>query len=123
MIQGINIVLKKPDIKWEGYKLARNREVKEMLKVVDEYFEQKGTIYDATLIMTNNEYKRLPSKYGIYQKRVDYEFKLRYLDKIIIYDDYIEFVMFNNTSRDIVPVNVDKDKFFYFIEWENEYYM
>jgi len=121
MIQGYNLKLSPVEIDWREYKLARNSEVKEMIKEIQSYFKQENTIYDACLVMTNNEYENVRGEYGGYRRRIDYEFNLRYLVKVVLYGKHIEFHIANDKDISIVSVEI-KRKFFYFIEWESNYY-
>ena len=119
MIEGTNLKLAAPKVTWAKYNLARSNEVRALIKDICDYFKQTGRIYDADLIMSNNEYVDMPGEYGSYRKRIDYEFRLRYLTEVRIYEDYINFIMSNG---DFISVAITR-KFFYFLEWEKEYYL
>ena len=122
MIQGINITLSPPILEMKSLELKKFPEVNCLLESLTNYFSQNGIIYDAELIVSNCEYEELQSKFGKYKKRIDYSFKLRYLEKIVLYDECIEFHVLDNDITNVIRVKVGKN-FFYFLEWENEYYL
>ena len=121
MIQGINLQLKSPKIIWKSEKLKKVPEIESLMNSLVTFFNQKNTIYDADLTMSNCEYKGIINDLGRYNERIDYTFNLRYLEQVVFYDEYIEFHILNNNSTDNFRVNVGKD-FFYSLEWESGYY-
>ena len=86
------------------------------------FFQQKNTIYDADLVVSNNEWEEKWGDFGAYKKRIDYHFPLRYLERVVFYDEYLEFTILNNNITNTIRVNVSKN-FFYFFNWEKEYYI
>ena len=121
MIQGINLTLSPPEIIWKSDKLKKCPEIQSLINFLVTYFNQKGVIFDADLTVSNNEWKEIRSDFGVYKKRIDYTFTLRYLKRVVFYDEYIEFTIFNNSIDNSTKVNVGKD-FFYFFNWEKSYY-
>ncbi len=121
MIQGINLTLSPPEIIWKSEKLKKYPEIKSLINSLVTYFQQKGVIYDADLTVSNNEWEEKTTDFGPYKKRIDYTFKLRYLERVVFYDEYIEFNTFDNDINNNFRVNVGKD-FFYFFDWEKAYY-
>lgn len=121
MIQGINLRLSQPEMIWESEKLKKYPEVSLLIDSLVTYFKQKGIIYDADLTVSNNEWKEIQSDFGVYKKRIDHTFTLRYLKRVVFYDEYIEFTISNNGIDNSTKVKVNKN-FFYFFDWEKSYY-
>ena len=121
MIQGINITLSRPDITWKSDKLRNIPEIESLMNSLVTYFQQKGIIFDADLIVSNNEWMEKQGDFGKYNQRIDYSFTLRYLTRVVFYDEYIEFTVLDNDITNTIRVNVGKD-FFYFFDWEKAYY-
>ena len=119
MIEGYGLTLREPDIKW--LKPNSNAELNYMIDDIIEYFKQEGTIYDATLIMTNCQYSKISTEHGDYNKRINYEVDLRFVTHIRIYKDYIIFHSHNGSSDDAVRVEIT-DNFIYAFDWETAYY-
>ena len=118
MIQGTNIILKQPLIGFESKDLLDNPEINELLTDLKKYFKQKNIIYDADLILSNNEYATHQGKFGPYKKRIDITIKLRHITEITFYSKCIKFKSTNNEYYIEIM-----DDFFYFIEWEKDYYL
>lgn len=121
MIQGINLTLNQPEIIWESEKLKKYPEIESLVDSLVTFFTQKGVIYDADLTVSNNEWKEIQSDFGAYNQRIDYTFSLMYLERVIFYEEYIEFNVLDNDITNNIKVKVGKD-FFYFLEWEKSYY-
>ena len=116
MITGSNLKLIPPIIEYETGTLKANPEIQSMIKSLEKYYSQKNNIYEAKLIMTNQEW----ATYEMGKRRVNYEVELLNLEKVILHDKSIDFI-----TPDTHPnVNVRiTQKFFYSIEWESDYYM
>lgn len=117
MFEGANLQLTPPQLDIKSQRLMNNPEVQSMLNDLTKYFNQKHKIYDAELILSNNDYMIVNGEFGAYRKRIDTIIKLRYLTKIIIYRHHISFKC--NTEEYTVEIT---SNFFYFIEWEDLYY-
>jgi len=117
MIEGYGLRLEKPTLCIDSMELLGNDEVNDMLVMVDNYFKQENTIYDACLTITNNEYTTKYNKYGRYNERIEETINLRFLTKITLYEDKITF----HTTDEAHTIPVGKD-FMWFCEWEKAYY-
>ena len=117
MIEGCGLRLSQPKILSHNTNIMSNPEVESLLMDIRLFFNQKNKIYDAEIVLSNNEYKKFQGEYGPYLKRIDITFNLRFLIEIRLYEDYIIF----KTVDEEYKVNVGKD-FFYFFEWESSYY-
>lgn len=117
MIEGYGLRLSQPKIVSHNTNIMNNPEVESLLIDIRLFFNQENKIYDAEIILSNNEYRKFQGEYGPYLKRMDIVFNLRFLTEIQLYDDYVLF----KTVDEEYKVNVGKD-FFYFFEWESSYY-
>ena len=123
MITGYNLTLKPPKIIYKSENLIfNNPEVVELIKAIKEYFDQENVIYAADLTLSNNDWETHQSEFGPYKERQDYTFRLMDLTKIILYDDNITFIIYNEAGKDIdFNLKITKD-FFWFFDWESSYY-
>ena len=117
MISGYGLRLEKPALCIDSMELMANDEIHSMLKMIDNFFRQENTIYDACLTITNNEYQTKYGKYGKYNERIEKTINLRYLTKITLYKDRITF----HTVDEAITMPVGKD-FMWQCEWEKTYY-
>ena len=92
-------------------------EVYSLINSLTNYFSQTGTIYDAELTVSNNEWISIPSLPGC-RKRKDYTFSLTKLKEVHVKKDKIVFKL--NKGNECI-VNLSED-FFYFIECEEAFY-
>ena len=122
MIQGINIGLTGLKITYNSRNLLDNLEIQSLINDLQEFFKQKGIIYSADLILSNNKYRIVSSDFGEYKQRIDYTFRLFDLKELIFYDTYIILIVSDNNVDKRCRINISKD-FFYFLEWEDSYYL
>lgn len=121
MIQGINLTLSPPEIIWKSDKLKKCPEIQSLINSLVTYFNQKGVIFDADLTVSNNEWEEKQGDFGAYKKRIDYTFTIRYLERIVLYDEYIEFNFINKDINNNIRLKVSEN-FFYSCDWEKSYY-
>ena len=84
-------------------------------------YNQKNTIYEAHLILSNNEWETLQSDYGTYHQRIDYPINLLKLKKVEIYDEHIHFIITDHNTDTTIRIKITSD-LFYTLEYEDEYY-
>jgi len=91
-------------------------EVYSLINTLTEYFSQTGTIYDAELTCSNNEWYDIKGLPGC-RKRKDITFHLNELKEIIIKPNKIIFKLHEKEQT----INYSEN-FFYIIEYEEAYY-
>ncbi|WP_296852526.1 hypothetical protein [uncultured Methanobrevibacter sp.] len=92
-------------------------EVYNLINAITEYFSQTGTVYDAELTVSNNEWREISGLPGC-RKRHDITFPLNELIEIRVKKDEIIFKLDNDKEHSINLSN----SFFYELEYEEEYY-
>ena len=111
------MIILKPPLLYMDENCKPFPEVYNMINSITEYFSQTGTIYYAELMVSNNEWREMPSLRGC-RKRHDITFPLSELIEVHVKEDEIVFKLDNETEHSI---NLSDD-FFYNLEYEDEYY-
>ena len=92
-------------------------EVYSLINSLTTYYSQTGIIYDAELIVSNNEWEYISELPGC-KKRKDVSFYLNELKEMHIKQDKIIFKLYEDIEY---TINLSKD-FFYSIEYEEGFY-
>ena len=92
-------------------------EVYSLINDLTEYYNQTNNIYDAEILVSNNEWCDIPGLNGC-RKRKDITFQLNELTEINVKPDKIIFKLYGDIEH---TINLSKD-FFYTIEYEKGYY-
>ena len=92
-------------------------EVYNLINAITEYFSQTGTVYDAELTVSNNEWREISGLPGC-RKRHDITFPLNELIEIRVKKDEIIFKLDDDKEHSINLSN----SFFYDLEYEEGYY-
>ena len=92
-------------------------EVYNLINSITEYFSQTGTVYDAELTVSNNEWREISGLPGC-RKRHDITFPLNELIEIRVKKDEIIFKLDDDKEHSINLSN----SFFYDLEYEDGYY-
>ena len=111
------MIILKPPLLYMDENCQPIPEVYNLINAITEYFSQTGTVYDAELTVSNNEWREISGLPGC-RKRHDITFPLNELIEIRVKKDEIIFKLDNDKEHSINLSN----SFFYEVEYEEGYY-